>query len=564
MRRIPLTTITLSLALFCGLLGTLHGRPTSAQSGTTQSTPTPTPESEELRRLRDRNAIMEEKKKAILLENQIRDAQFPAPSTTPLKGETTISDGAVIESQSVSYAALARAADVMVSQFKSLPCTKNPTSQSAPCAPPPPITQLAIYDGNEINLLAGYGIAKERARLMGEEYKKILAPLPTPTPTPTPPDPVLLSTLGSGVAPFSIARSFLGAIVDMTALLRTNVEIKGASFQLEKESLVSEVFRAAKEKQLGAELYYPAQFPIKIDVNTKYELLETLEQLHATQGVAAQLVVDWVENEKTLDEITGVEKSLLAAKKDVQAQAEAQKGRLKKMHFNVCPGQAGLYPNKIEPVEDQLANLTGESREQAEEKLRSLRRQNCRLWSVENEMQIEDLETLFAALKTKETDLAGKLNTANSDLSTLRKRREQLRQKLLKNWQTDLGTDEAMGRLKTLNDQFDQFVGALALVDGTTGVNLLTSYLKTERMSMELKEEGCYWLQLQVVKAGGNNRIKTNLLVDIFTGGQRVSHSGGAIVQYVLYSKDGKAVAADTIPAYTGYIKSKKVETLIK
>jgi hypothetical protein len=67
---------------------------------------------------------------------------------------------------------------------------------------------------------------------------------------------------------------------------------------------------------------------------------------------------------------------------------------------------------------------------------------------------------------------------------------------------------------------------------------------------------------LKVQKAGGNNRVKTNLVVDLFTGGSRLSHSGGAVVEYILFDRDGKAVSSDIITGYEGYIKADKVRKL--
>jgi hypothetical protein len=119
--------------------------------------------------------------------------------------------------------------------------------------------------------------------------------------------------------------------------------------------------------------------------------------------------------------------------------------------------------------------------------------------------------------------------------------------------------------LKARNEQVDKFIAALVQAGSGGGVNALTSLIKAENIQSALEpgDSGkSYWLQLKVVKAGGNNRIKTNLLWDIFTGGNRVSHSGGVIVEYILYETTGQAVASDTITEYTDYIKADKVKKL--
>lgn len=132
---------------------------------------------------------------------------------------------------------------------------------------------------------------------------------------------------------------------------------------------------------------------------------------------------------------------------------------------------------------------------------------------------------------------------------------------------------DVAAQLKARNEQFDKFVAAIVQASAGGGPNALTSYIKAENLMDALREkpnekpnekpaEKSYWLQLKVVKAGGNNRIKTNLIWDVFTGGNRVSHSGGVIVQYILYDLTGKAVISDTITEYTEYIKADKVRKL--
>lgn len=56
--------------------------------------------------------------------------------------------------------------------------------------------------------------------------------------------------------------------------------------------------------------------------------------------------------------------------------------------------------------------------------------------------------------------------------------------------------------------------------------------------------------------------IKTNPVIDVFTGGDRLSHGGGAVVGYILFDPNGKSVSADTITQYPSYLKSGKVKRL--
>src|SRR6185437_13754456 len=91
----------------------------------------------------------------------------------------------------------------------------------------------------------------------------------------------------------TIASSFLGGFVDMTALLRTNVEIKGQTFVIDEAPLAAEVFRAARERTYLTELYYPYVFPPKVNSREPSLLLGQLEQTHNNR----------VEAERRLDDI---------------------------------------------------------------------------------------------------------------------------------------------------------------------------------------------------------------------------------------------------------------------
>ena len=112
---------------------------------------------------------------------------------------------------------------------------------------------------------------------------------------------------------------------------------------------------------------------------------------------------------------------------------------------------------------------------------------------------------------------------------------------------------------------FDKLITSFLQTETATSVNQLTMFIKAENLKTAMPFQDpavSYWLQLKVVKAGGNNRIKTNLIWDIFTGGNRVSHSGGAIIEYNLYDTSGRSVASDTITEYTNYIKANKIKNL--
>lgn len=68
-------------------------------------------------------------------------------------------------------------------------------------------------------------------------------------------------------------------------------------------------------------------------------------------------------------------------------------------------------------------------------------------------------------------------------------------------------------------------------------------------------------MQLRVVSAGGNNKIKRNLITNLFTG-DNISHSGGSIVEYILYDLNGNARYSNTFTVYEDYRKAKDIKRL--
>src|SRR6185437_935509 len=97
--RIHTMRMLFAVALLIGFLATTN----TAAHPIEDPTPTPTPESEEIKRLREEKTRAELEKDIAVAEKAKFDAEFPKPSTSPLSGETKINEGAVIESEMVSY-----------------------------------------------------------------------------------------------------------------------------------------------------------------------------------------------------------------------------------------------------------------------------------------------------------------------------------------------------------------------------------------------------------------------------------------------------------------------------
>src|SRR5260221_10600028 len=225
--------------------------------------PTPTPDSEEVQKLKEEKAQLDLRKGIAEDEKAIRDAKFPKPDTKALEGKTEINDNAVIESQMVAYVSMARAANKIIDSIK-----ENK------------IQNLAIYNERDLNLLASYKVSTHKIQLIRDGYCSLLAPetitrlkLSSICPS-SPANEIRIESF----EPLSIANSFLEAFVDLTALLRTNVQIKGQTFDIDEAPLVAEVFRAARRTGglglgNGVKLYYPLVMAPNIDPRKKSEIL---------------------------------------------------------------------------------------------------------------------------------------------------------------------------------------------------------------------------------------------------------------------------------------------------
>lgn len=473
-------------------------------------TTTASPESEEITRLREQKTRVELEKDIAVAEKAKRDAEFPKPSTSPLSGETKINEGAVIESDMVAYVSMAYAANDLVKALKN--------SRT-------PISRLAIYSKPDIDLLLNYNVTTNQIELVRQQYCKLLNQDPVRCPATS-----SVRSLGPRAItlPTTIAGSLLGSFVDMTALLRTNVTVQGHALEINESALVSEVFRAIRSQDgisPRPDLFYPAAFPPNININTNSQILGQLEVLYDLKARTAALIQDLEENLKNTKNTAGKIEELEGAIKEIKQQQQKN--------------------------QDELSTLV------------QTQQAYGRRTPFEAYRRMQQLRKLLADLNRDLVHAQKDLDEKKVELKSLKQQQVSLMAQLARDLSvTD--AKEAVAKLKMVNERFDQFVTTLIKIDTATGINSLTAYIKAENLKQALNgtEGDGYWLQLAVVKAGGNNRIKTNLVTDIFTGGSRISHSGGVIVQYNLYDLNGRSVVSDTLTQYAGYVKSGKIQRL--
>jgi hypothetical protein len=541
----PLKTTVIFFLLFISATGAAV-----AQSGA--SSPTPTPKSEEVLRLEEEKT-QAELRKAIAEANKAElEAKFPKPNSSPLAGTTTINDGAIIESQIVAYTALARAANKLVSSIRQ---NKKLT-----------VAKLAIFNEDDVKLLLSYKTSRSQLEVLRQSYCQLLAKELTTVEQCREQHEAEAAGLNAELfnPALPIAKSLLGSFVDLTSFLRTNVEIKGQTFDIDEVPLVAEVLRAGRRPGdngfPNAQFFYPRMYSPDLDPNREYLILGDLDRVLSLRNTAGRLIAELEKNGDDLGKAETKVENLKASVNSLALARATAEDKLKNILIPAhCPGVPECDRDDPTAVVARLRRycpkLTGEQRERILELASQIKKLDADLAAAR--LNLTNAQTAQAKLEADRASLWAAFN-----LGTDASKSEEEKKKANASAVADIA-----GQLKARNEQLDKFVAALVQAGAGGGANALTSLLRAENLQAALSESDkpsikSYWLQLKVVKAGGNNRIKTNLLWDIFTGGNRVSHSGGVIVEYILFDSGGKAVASDTIAEYTDYIKAGKVKKL--
>lgn len=85
------------------------------------------------------------------------------------------------------------------------------------------------------------------------------------------------------------------------------------------------------------------------------------------------------------------------------------------------------------------------------------------------------------------------------------------------------------------------------------------SYLQTEKLIEIMNVPNSRFIELKVVKAGGNMRVKSNIITNLMIG-SRVNFSGGAIVYYNVFNRSGASEKSGVIQVYKPYRKSSRID----
>ena len=111
-----------------------------------------------------------------------------------------------------------------------------------------------------------------------------------------------------------------------------------------------------------------------------------------------------------------------------------------------------------------------------------------------------------------------------------------------------------IARMRALNTQVDAFISNLIRIDETTKQSALAGLYRAERIKtlLEDKQNQTYVLHLKLAKAEGTRTSKSNLF-----SGTKLSYSGGMIVSYTLFDRNGLIIRSGIHGSYRGSPNSK-------
>lgn len=492
---------TLIVACFISISASVS----AAQDPSGTPAATPTPSASETRLDKDIEKLKKEKEKAEL-QKAIREAQ-PQPSSTPLEGKTTIDENVIIETQMVTYKAMSDVAERIGSDIQ----TGFPGAKS-----------IAIYDADELQNLKHYRAASPvldgRIQSLKQKYESIFTEIDK-DPELQAMQTITVTTSNNKISDMSVdaanlttnlinpvagIASGLKAFADLLALMRTDTEIKGKTVNIEESAMVAETFRALRNK-FGNQitLYYPAV----VAPEANFE--------GCPVGITSRFC-----------------SPILTSLSGLYAKKEEAEQRLLGNLFKVS-SEFELMTRKKAGAAEEIAAL---SKQIDDLNLDRLKQDLEKPWTP---VQIAKFEKFIKALEARKAAAVAERTAAVARLETLAKQKNLLE------------------TLQTANQEADEMVATLAKPDDK-GKSQLANFLRAENMNQAMGTNG-YWLEFKSISAGGNNRTRKNLFR--YFSGAKLDHSGGVIIEWALYDRNGSSVESNKDSSYPGYHTPKEIQS---
>jgi hypothetical protein len=498
--------------LFVVLLITAGSFLAQAQDPAPAASPTPSAREQ---RLIEENRILEQEEARAKHIKAIRDAQ-PQPSSTPLAGDTTADDKVIIETQMVTYKAMSDVAERIGTQIH-----EKVGGAKA----------IAIYDADELQNLKHYRAAAPvingRIKSLADRYQRVFKEIEENTQATklTGLDDVQTEAVSDSNAkkfslkaeeagsPLPLVSGFAGAagefgtglkaLADLLALMRTDTVIKGREVTVEERAMVAETFRALRNKfGKNVSLYYPSLVPPQAN----FECARGADKEFCSPFLST--LANLYENKEVADTKLFERQFALTAEFDSLTKRKT-----------AAAEEIGTLAKKIDDLK--------------------LERLNSELKKPWTRFQIARFEKFVRELESRKIDAAREKESAEARLRLV------AQQKAL------------MESLQSLNQQFDEMVANLSKPDDKTGRSELANVLRAENIDEIMSNEG-YWLEFKAVNAGGNNRTRKNLFR--YFSGAKIDHSGGVIIEWALYDRNGATVESNTDRSYPGYFAPKEIQ----
>jgi predicted nucleic acid-binding Zn-ribbon protein len=488
----------------------LNATPISAQEDTSPPPAPATPKTPQEEELDREIRILKLKKERDELKKDIRNAQ-PTPSVTPLEGKTTLDDKVTIEAEIVSYKAMSDAMYRVGNEIHSyFPNAKT----------------IAIYSESDVKdwrfYQAMFPAFKFQLEDINKEYADLLSKRLSVTRQPGQTESATMTELfGIGMAQDALfaGSSLTKSFIDFISLFRTDTVISGVPVTIESTALVAEVFRALSDSYNNEiTLYHPAVMSPRPDDSSP--TLDLIKSSYLNKAKADKVINDFEQQSKKI--------------KEYGAKIE---------------GLAADISKNEETIKDSQESVT--------ENDQQIRRLRMRLNRARREADRRKIKEQIHALEADKVSLLEKKAELEKENSDKAAKKAVLEAELRHMEALANAAKDVVPKLKAVNERFEHFIDEFVKIDDKTGVNALALFVKSESLDKALEAKESYWLEIKAVKAGGNNRTRKNLVR--YLSGSKVDHSGGVIIEYTLYNKNGAAVLADKYSRYQWYIEPKKI-----
>lgn len=181
--------------------------------------------------------------------------------------------------------------------------------------------------------------------------------------------------------------------------------------------------------------------------------------------------------------------------------------------------------------------------------LQPLSSENSEIFSRLKQLSVHyaEAQAILQAMKDRISELEGKGDGATDEE---KKQLAALKLALVKTPFVELGR---------LNKGVEKLFEDLPLADAGQSSNLVTRLIKAESLGDELNCPTCFVLYLKPQAAGGSNIVKRNLFTTVFTG-NLIRHTGGSVISYIIFGRNGEVLSSATLHNLTRPIKGKNIK----